>query len=73
MKGKARNFLSIAGPHMGVAKIPHCFNGKICHLVNYGVRDVVYKSFFQHHIGPAGYFRDADHLDEYKEGSVFLA
>ena len=63
MKGHVRNFLSIAGPQMGVAKLPHCFSGKICAAVNSGVRDVVYMGLAQAHIGPAGYFRDAMHMD----------
>jgi hypothetical protein len=57
MKGTVHNFLSIGGPQMGVADLPGCFNGKICHLVNYGVRKVVYNNIIQSIVGPAGYFR----------------
>ena len=45
MTGKVRNWLSIAGPNMGVAVLPHCFHGVICDMVNAVVRTVVYKGF----------------------------
>jgi palmitoyl-protein thioesterase len=73
MKGTVRNFLSIGGPQMGVAKLPHCFNGEICKVVNHEVRGNAYRKIAQNHIGPAGYFRDPMHMDEYLDGSCFLA
>ena len=72
IKGKVRNWASIGGPNMGVADIPHCFNGFICNIVNSVARDFVYTEFIQNLIGPAGYFRDAGHYQHYLNGSVFL-
>jgi len=72
MKGKVRNWLSIAGPNMGVSDIPHCFHGPICKLINGVVREAVYLGIAQNHIGPAGYFRDPAHMTNYLSGSVFL-
>ena len=34
--------LTLGGPHMGVDKIPHCFNGVICDAVNDVIDDLVY-------------------------------
>lgn len=73
MKGTVRNWLSIGGPNMGVSDLPHCFHGMICKMVNSVVRSVVYNGFIQNIVGPAGYFRDPQHMDEYLKGSVFLA
>lgn len=72
MKGKVRNWLSIGGPNMGVSDLPHCFSGFICSMVNKVVRNFVYMKLVQNIVGPAGYFRDPAHLDEYLSGSVFL-
>jgi palmitoyl-protein thioesterase len=72
LKGKVRNFVSFGGPHMGVGKLPHCFNGFICNFINYIIDWGVYWSFFQHHVGPAGYFRDPKQLEFYKSHSIFL-
>lgn len=72
IKGKVRNWASIGGPNMGVAAIPHCFEGFICNIVNSIAKDFVYTSLIQNLIGPAGYFRDIQHEKQYKAGSVFL-
>ena len=73
MKGTVRNFLSIGGPQMGVADMPGCFNGKLCHLINYVVRKIVYFTMVQDIVGPAGYFRSPHQMQEYLADSVFLA
>lgn len=73
MKGKVRNWLSIAGPNMGVSDIPHCFSGFICKMVNSFIRDLVYSKIAQTFVGPAGYFRDPAHMTQYLKNSVFLA
>jgi hypothetical protein len=57
---------------MGVADIPNCFNGFICNMINSVARDLVYDTFIQNMIGPAGYFRDVNHIPQYLAGSVFL-
>ena len=72
IQGKVRNWASIGGPNMGVAKLPNCFNGFICEIVNSVVRDLVYTELIQNLIGPAGYFRDPYHMPQYLAGSVFL-
>lgn len=72
LKGRVRNFVTFGAPHMGVGKIPHCFSGFICDAINYVVDFGIYWSLVQHHIGPAGYFRDARNLEYYKKHAVFL-
>ncbi|CAM9409529.1 unnamed protein product [Heterosigma akashiwo] len=69
---KVRNIISIGGPNMGVAAVPQCSNGLICDVINWVVRRVVYTSQIQSLIGPAGYFRDPWHYDQYLTKSIFL-
>lgn len=58
---------------MGVSDVPHCFNGFFCELVNSVARSLVYMGIVQNHFGPAGYFRDPHHMNQYLNDSVFLA
>ena len=39
------NMLTAGGPHMGVDKIPHCFNGLFCDLINSLAEFEVYSAF----------------------------
>lgn len=71
-KVPVRNIVTMGAPHMGVDATPHCFNGIICYPANFLVKSMVYTSFVQNHVGPAGYFRDPSRLNTYKEKSVFL-
>jgi len=72
MKGTVRNWLSIGGPNMGVSDVPHCFNGAFCEGVNSVARDLVYTPIVQSRLGPAGYFRDPAHMEEYLNDTAFL-
>ena len=73
IQGKVRNWASIGGPNMGVADIPNCFGHNfICEMINGIARSLVYTSFIQNMVGPAGYFHDPWHNSEYLKGSVFL-
>ena len=72
MPGKVRNFVTLGGPHMGVAAVPHCFDGLACDVVNAVAKRLVYSSIVQDVLVPAGYFRDVNHYDRYLKGSVFL-
>jgi len=72
LKGTVRNFATFGAPHYGVAKLPHCFHGIICNAVNYVIDMGIYWTLVQNYIAPAGYFRDVNHLDYYKQHSSFL-
>lgn len=72
MPGKVRNMVTIGGPHMGVDKVPHCFEGAICDAVNLVIKRLVYLAIAQDWIAPAGYFRDVLNYEGYVKGSVFL-
>lgn len=72
MPGKVRNIVTLGGPHMGVAAVPHCFEGVACDIVNMVAKKFVYTSWAQNLIAPAGYFRDVNDMGTYEKDSVFL-
>ena len=72
MPGKVRNIVTLGGPHMGVAAVPHCFEGVACDVVNMVAKKLVYNTLVQNWLVPAGYFRDVNNMVEYEKKSVFL-
>lgn len=67
-----RNILTAGGPHMGVAKVPNCWSGLFCAMVNWVSEEFVYFKFIQDMIAPASYFRDPTALSDYMADSIFL-
>ena len=65
MPGTVRNMVTIGGPHMGVDKVPHCFSGEVCGIVNSIAEEFVYYKIAQDLIAPAGYFRDTTKFAAY--------
>jgi len=57
---------------MGVGAIPGCFSGIVCDVLNFFAKKLVYTSFGQNNVAPAGYFRDMRNYDTYLKDSVFL-
>lgn len=72
MPGQVRNMATLGGPHMGIAALPHCFEGFKCTVFNYIAKKLVYIPFSQFWFAPAGYFRDANNISQYIRHSVFL-
>jgi len=73
IKGKVKRFVSISGPHMGIAGVPRLNCGWLCDIINKGVGKLMYYGAVQEHLGPAGYFKDKYHMDSFLEFSSFLA
>lgn len=73
MQGKVKRYVSIGGPQMGVAKVPHCESGPLCYIINNLVYKSIYTSFVQNHVGPAGYFKDINDYLNYLQYSSFLS
>lgn len=72
--GSVKVFVSIGGPQMGVTAFPSCGkSGFVCDLINKVTDEMVYYSFIQNHIGPAGYFNLYSNQEAYLKGSTFLA
>ncbi|KAL6964953.1 palmitoyl-protein hydrolase [Sarracenia purpurea var. burkii] len=66
------NFISLAGPHAGIASIPFCGSGVWCILVDYLVKLAVYGSYVQEHLAPAGYIKVPTDVKGYIQGCKFL-
>ncbi|KAF7154494.1 hypothetical protein RHSIM_Rhsim01G0139200 [Rhododendron simsii] len=54
---QVKNFISLAGPHAGIASLPFCGSGLLCILVDYLVKLAVYDSYVQEHLAPANYLK----------------
>lgn len=65
--GRVVNLVSIGGPNMGVAGVPHCpYSSSICAMLNKFLgKSLVYSYLAQSLVGPAGYYRDTFHYDNY--------
>jgi len=70
--GSVKRYISIAGPHMGVATIPNCEKGIFCDAVNSMVKLGIYTSLVQSKIGPANYFKDAKSYKSYLSSCRYL-
>ncbi|THG06050.1 hypothetical protein TEA_019417 [Camellia sinensis var. sinensis] len=42
-----KNFISLAGPHAGIASVPFCGSGWLCILVDYLIKLAVYSTYVQ--------------------------
>jgi len=72
--GRVSKYLSIGGPQMGVSSFPQCASGGMaCYVMNGLTRSMVYTTWAQNNIAPAGYFKDMSKYQEYLEYSSFLA
>jgi len=57
---KVHNYLSMGGPHQGVEKIPNCFTGFWCDLLNDAAETFMYDEFIQDIVAPTEYYRERD-------------
>ncbi|XP_042050437.1 palmitoyl-protein thioesterase 1-like isoform X1 [Salvia splendens] len=67
-----RNFVSLAGPHAGIAAIPLCKSAWFCILVDFLIELAVYSNYVQEHLAPTNYIKIPTDLDSYKNGCKFL-
>ena len=69
---QVKKMVTMGGPHMGVASFPQCEHGFACGLLRDALDTGAYFSFFQHHIAPAGYFKDPYKYSDYVKHCEFL-
>ncbi|XP_047340857.1 palmitoyl-protein thioesterase 1-like [Impatiens glandulifera] len=69
---KVNNFVSLGGPHAGIASIPFCGSGGFCILVDYLIKLGVYSKYVQEHLAPAGYIKIPTGINQYMKGCKFL-
>ncbi|CAK9149398.1 unnamed protein product [Ilex paraguariensis] len=67
-----KNFISLAGPHAGIASVPLCGSGFLCILVDSILDLAIYSDFVQENLAPAGYIKIPTDIDGYLKGCKFL-
>ncbi|XP_057808362.1 uncharacterized protein LOC131022841 isoform X2 [Salvia miltiorrhiza] len=67
-----RNFISLAGPHAGIAAIPLCKSAWFCILVDFLIELAIYSNYVQEHLAPSNYIKIPTDLDAYESGCKFL-
>jgi len=72
IEGRIKRFISIGGPHMGVAKVPFCENGIICSVINSFALSMIYNSFIQDYFSPASYYKNNHNISNYLQYCSFL-
>uniref|UniRef100_A0A1D1YS77 Palmitoyl-protein thioesterase 1 n=1 Tax=Anthurium amnicola TaxID=1678845 RepID=A0A1D1YS77_9ARAE len=67
-----KNFISLGGPHAGIASVPLCGSGIICILLDNLIKSEVYSDYVQGHLAPSGYIKIPNDMPVYLEKCRFL-
>ncbi|KAK8650487.1 hypothetical protein V6N13_140123 [Hibiscus sabdariffa] len=67
-----KNFISLAGPHAGIASIPFCGCTAICTLLASLIKSEIYSDYLQEHLAPSGYIKIPTDIADYLKGCRFL-
>lgn len=60
-----KNYISLAGPHAGIASVPLCGSGVFCVLADTLIKSEIYSDYVQDHLAPSGYLKIPTNLDGY--------
>ncbi|XP_024005048.1 palmitoyl-protein thioesterase 1 [Eutrema salsugineum] len=66
------NYVSLGGPHAGIAAIPKCSFGPICDIGEAMMKLEVYNDFVQDHIAPSNYVKIPGEMTKYLKHSKYL-
>ncbi|GAB4861970.1 hypothetical protein Ancab_037224 [Ancistrocladus abbreviatus] len=69
---EVKNFISLAGPHAGIASIPFCGSELVCILLDYLIESAIYSTFVQEHLAPSNYFKIPTDIKAYLKGCKYL-
>ncbi|KAE8679492.1 putative ubiquitin-protein ligase [Hibiscus syriacus] len=67
-----KNFITLAGPHAGIASIPFCGSTAICMLLASLIKLEIYSNYVQEHLAPGGYLKIPTDITDYLQGCRFL-
>ncbi|CAA7405393.1 unnamed protein product [Spirodela intermedia] len=67
-----KNFISLGGPHAGIASVPLCGTGIMCIIVDNLIKSEVYSDYVQAHLAPSGYIKIPTDIPDYLEKCRFL-
>ncbi|CAH8392600.1 unnamed protein product [Eruca vesicaria subsp. sativa] len=66
------NYVSLGGPHAGIAEIPKCSSGPFCAIAEALMKLEIYNDFVQDHFAPSGYVKIPGEITKYLEHSKYL-
>ncbi|XP_056864994.1 uncharacterized protein LOC130511666 isoform X1 [Raphanus sativus] len=66
------NYVSLGGPHAGIAAIPKCSSGPFCAIAEALMKLEIYNDFVQDHIAPSGYVKIPGEMTKYLGHSKYL-
>ncbi|KAI4372685.1 hypothetical protein MLD38_010885 [Melastoma candidum] len=69
---QVNNFISLAGPHAGIASVPFCPSGIICTLLDDLLKADIYSEYVQKHLAPSNYVKVPTDMTKYLDGCKFL-
>ncbi|KAL8153105.1 hypothetical protein V2J09_010865 [Rumex salicifolius] len=67
-----KKFISLGGPHAGIASCPYCDTELICTIVDYLMELEVYTSLVQKHLAPSNYIKIPTDLKNYLKECKYL-
>ncbi|KAL9246864.1 hypothetical protein vseg_020350 [Gypsophila vaccaria] len=67
-----KNFISLGGPHAGIASVPLCGSGIFCILADSLIKSEIYSDYVQTHLAPSGYLKIPNNMEGYLDKCRFL-
>ncbi|GLT84325.1 hypothetical protein SLE2022_025610 [Rubroshorea leprosula] len=67
-----KNFISLAGPHAGIASVPFCGSGLVCIIVDALLEREVYSKYVQEHLAPSNYVKVPTDISNYLKSCKYL-
>ncbi|XP_010449608.1 PREDICTED: palmitoyl-protein thioesterase 1-like [Camelina sativa] len=66
------NYVSLGGPHAGIAAIPKCTSGPLCAIAEALLKSAIYNDFIQDHLAPSGFVKIPSQISKYLAHSKYL-
>lgn len=67
-----KNYVSLGGPHAGMASVPLCGRGIFCVIVAALIKKEIYSDFVQDRLAPSGYIKIPTSMPAYMDKCRFL-
>ncbi|KAH9602960.1 hypothetical protein KSS87_007410 [Heliosperma pusillum] len=69
---QVKNYVSLGGPHAGIASVPLCGSGILCKVADTLIKSEIYSKYVQDHLAPSGYLKIPNNMNSYLEKCKFL-
>ncbi|XP_023539495.1 palmitoyl-protein thioesterase 1-like isoform X1 [Cucurbita pepo subsp. pepo] len=67
-----KNFISLAGPHAGIASVPLCGSAIFCRFADELIKSEIYSDYVQDHLAPSGFLKLPNAIPKYLAKCKFL-